>query len=153
MGKVNLNEKQTMAMEATEGRVRVVAGAGSGKTRVLAHRFAFIVNEIGIAPGNVLCLTFTNKAAQEMKHRIATMVDRGDVNDLICTIHSFCVKLLRRDIYRIGYPKNFIIIDETDAKDLAKEAMQEFGVDRKKNTAERLLKDVAALKDMTRTDT
>lgn len=135
-----------MAMEATEGRVRVVAGAGSGKTRVLAHRFAFIVNELGIAPGNVLCLTFTNKAAQEMKHRIASMVDRGDVNDLICTIHSFCVKLLRREIYRIGYPKNFIILDETDAKDLAKEAMLEFGIDRKKNTAERVLKDVAALK-------
>lgn len=135
-----------MAMEATEGRVRVVAGAGSGKTRVLAHRFAFIVNELGIAPGNVLCLTFTNKAAQEMKHRIASMVDRGDVNDLICTIHSFCVKLLRREIYRIGYPKNFIILDETDAKDLAKEAMLEFRIDRKKNTAERFLKDVAALK-------
>lgn len=146
MTKVSLNEKQSMAMEATEGRVRVVAGAGSGKTRVLAHRFAFIVNELGIAPGNVLCLTFTNKAAQEMKHRIASMVDRGDVNDLICTIHSFCVKLLRREIYRIGYPENFIILDETDAKDLAKTAMQEFGIDRKKNTAERLLKDVAALK-------
>ncbi|MBO5445396.1 MAG: UvrD-helicase domain-containing protein [Muribaculaceae bacterium] len=146
MTKVSLNEKQSMAMEATEGRVRVVAGAGSGKTRVLAHRFAFIVNELGIAPGNVLCLTFTNKAAQEMKHRIASMVDRGDVNDLICTIHSFCVKLLRREIYRIGYPKNFIILDETDAKDLAKTAMQEFGIDRKKNTAERLLKNVAALK-------
>lgn len=143
---MSLNEKQTIAMEATEGRVRVVAGAGSGKTRVLAHRFAYIVNELGVAPGNVLCLTFTNKAAQEMKNRIATMVDRGDVNDLICTIHSFCVKLLRREIYRIGYPKNFIILDETDAKDLAKEAMQEFGIDRKKNTAERLLKDVAALK-------
>lgn len=141
-----LNEKQTMAMEATEGRVRVVAGAGSGKTRVLAHRFAFIVNELGISPGNVLCLTFTNKAAQEMKHRIAGMVDRGNVNDLICTIHSFCVKLLRREIYKLGYPKNFVILDETDAKDLAKEAMQEFGIDRKKNTAERLLKDVAALK-------
>lgn len=133
-------------MEATEGRVRVVAGAGSGKTRVLAHRFAFLVNELGISPGNVLCLTFTNKAAQEMKHRIAGMVDRGNVNDLVCTIHSFCVKLLRREIYKIGYPKNFVIIDETDAKDLAKEAMQEFGIDRKKNTAERLLKDVAALK-------
>lgn len=146
MTKVSLNEKQSMAMEATEGRVRVVAGAGSGKTRVLAHRFAFIVNELGIAPGNVLCLTFTNKAAQEMKHRIASMVDRGDVNDLICTIHSFCVKLLRREIYRIGYPKNFIILDETDAKDLTKTAMQEFGIDRKKNTAERLLKNVAALK-------
>lgn len=143
---MNLNENQTKAVEATEGRVRVVAGAGSGKTRVLAHRFAFLVNELGIAPGNVLCLTFTNKAAQEMKHRIAGMVDRGDVNDLICTIHSFCVKLLRREIYKIGYPKNFSIIDETDAKDLAKEAMIEFGIDRKKNTAERLLKDVAAYK-------
>ena len=143
---VSLNEKQNSAVEATEGRVRVVAGAGSGKTRVLAHRFAFLVNELGISPGNVLCLTFTNKAAQEMKHRIAGMVDRGDVNDLICTIHSFCVKLLRREIYRIGYPKNFVIIDETDAKDLAKEAMQEFGIDRKKNTAERLLHDVAAFK-------
>lgn len=143
---MNLNEKQLAATEATEGRVRVVAGAGSGKTRVLAHRFAFLVNELGISPGNILCLTFTNKAAQEMKHRIAGMVDRGNVNDLICTIHSFCVKLLRREIYKIGYPKNFSIIDETDAKDLAKEAMQEFGIDRKKNTAERLLKDVAALK-------
>ncbi len=143
---MNLNENQNQAMEATEGRVRVVAGAGSGKTRVLAHRFAFLVNELGIAPGNILCLTFTNKAAQEMKHRIASMVDRGDVNDLICTIHSFCVKLLRREIYKIGYPKNFTIIDESDAKELAKEAMIEFGIDRKKNTAERLLKDVAAYK-------
>lgn len=143
---MDLNEKQIKAMEATEGRVRVVAGAGSGKTRVLAHRFAFLVNELGIAPGNVLCLTFTNKAAQEMKHRIAGMVDRGDVNDLICTIHSFCVKLLRREIYKLGYPKNFVIIDESDAKDLAKEAMREFGIDRKKNTAERLLNDVAAYK-------
>ncbi|MDE6342103.1 MAG: ATP-dependent helicase [Muribaculaceae bacterium] len=143
---MNLNRRQTEAVEATEGRVRVVAGAGSGKTRVLAHRFAFLVNELGISPGNVLCLTFTNKAAQEMKHRIAGMVDRGNVNDLICTIHSFCVKLLRREIYKIGYPKNFIILDETDAKDLARDAMQEFGIDRKKTTAERLLKDVAALK-------
>ncbi|MDO4336428.1 MAG: 3'-5' exonuclease [Bacteroidales bacterium] len=143
---MDLNEKQIKAMEATEGRVRVVAGAGSGKTRVLTHRFAFLVNELGIAPGNVLCLTFTNKAAQEMKHRIAGMVDRGDVNDLICTIHSFCVKLLRREIYKLGYPKNFVIIDESDAKDLAKEAMREFGIDRKKNTAERLLNDVAAYK-------
>ncbi|MDE6576818.1 MAG: ATP-dependent helicase [Muribaculaceae bacterium] len=143
---MNLNNKQQEAVEATEGRVRVVAGAGSGKTRVLAHRYAFLVNDIGISPGNILCLTFTNKAAQEMKRRISTMVDRGSVNDFICTIHSFCAKFLRREIYRIGYPKNFTIIDEEDGKVLARQAMQEFGVDRRKTTAERFLKGVAALK-------
>lgn len=142
----NLNSRQSQAVEATEGRVRVVAGAGSGKTRVLAHRYAYIVNDIGISPGNILCLTFTNKAAQEMKRRISTMVDRGSVNDFICTIHSFCAKFLRKEIYRIGYPRNFIIIDEEDAKDLARQAMQDFGIDRRKTTAERFLKQVAAYK-------
>lgn len=142
----NLNSRQSQAVEATEGRVRVVAGAGSGKTRVLAHRYAYIVNDIGISPGNILCLTFTNKAAQEMKRRISTMVDRGSVNDFICTIHSFCAKFLRKEIYRIGYPRNFIIIDEEDAKGLARQAMQDFGIDRRKTTAERFLKQVAAYK-------
>ena len=143
-----LNRKQLQAVEATEGKVRVVAGAGSGKTRVLAHRFAYLVNDLGISPGNILCLTFTNKAAQEMKRRIATMVDRGSVNDFVCTIHSFCVKFLRKEIYRIGYPKNFLVIDEDDCKALAKQAMQEFGIDRKKTTAERFLKQVAGFKGM-----
>lgn len=143
---ITLNIRQSEAVKATEGRVRVVAGAGSGKTRVLAHRYAFLVNELGISPGNILCLTFTNKAAQEMKSRIARMVDRGSVNDFICTIHSFCVKFLRREIYRIGYPKNFTVLDEEDAKSLAKQAMEEFGVDRRKLTAERFLTKVSALK-------
>lgn len=141
-----LNQQQQQAVEATEGRVRVVAGAGSGKTRVLAHRYAYIVNELGISPGNILCLTFTNKAAQEMKRRISTMVDSGSVNDFVCTIHSFCAKFLRKEIYRIGFPKNFTIIDEEDGKQLAKQAMQEFGIDRRKTTAERFLKQVAAYK-------
>ena len=143
---MTLNRRQQEAVEATEGKVRVVAGAGSGKTRVLAHRYAYLVNDIGISPGNILCLTFTNKAAQEMKKRISTMVDRGSVNDFICTIHSFCAKFLRREIYRIGYPRNFMIIDEEDGKSLARQAMQEFGIDRRKTTAERFLKQVAALK-------
>lgn len=143
---MQLNSKQVEAVEATEGRVRVVAGAGSGKTRVLAHRYAYLVNDLGISPGNILCLTFTNKAAQEMKHRIAGMVDRGSVNDFVCTIHSFCVKFLRREIYRIGYPKSFTVIDEEDAKQLAKQAMEEFGVDRRKLTAERFLSKVAYFK-------
>lgn len=141
-----LTPSQQRAQEASEGRVRVVAGAGSGKTRVLAHRFAFLVNDLGIAPGNILCITFTNKAAQEMKHRIAALVDSGAVNDFVCTIHSFCVKFLRREIYRIGYPKSFTVIDEEDCKLLAKQAMQEWGIDRKKTTVERFLKSVAGLK-------
>ena len=125
----NLNEKQKEAVKATEGRVRVVAGAGAGKTRVLAHRFAFLVNELGISPSNILCMTFTNKAAQEMRNRIAKMVHQGHVNDFVCTIHGFCVKVLRRDIHRLGYPKNFIIHDEDDAKQFAKQVMEEFGMD------------------------
>lgn len=81
-----------------------------------------------------------------MKHRISGMVDSGAVNDFVCTIHSFCVKFLRREIYRIGYPKNFTVVDEEDCKSLAKQAMQEYGIDRKKTTAERFLKSVAGLK-------
>lgn len=141
-----LNERQIEACSETEGRVRIVAGAGSGKTTVLAHRYAFLVNEIGVAPGNILCMTFTNKAAAEMRRRISRMVERGSVNDFICTIHGFCAKFLRAEIYRIGYPKNFIIIDPEEGKQLARQAMQEFGVDRRKTTAERFLKQVAQLK-------
>lgn len=141
-----LNDRQLQAVEATEGRVRVVAGAGSGKTRVLAHRFAYLVNEIGVSPGNILCLTFTNKAAAEMKRRIATLVDRGSVNDFICTIHSFCVKFLRREIHRLGFPKSFTVLDEEDARSIAGTAMQEFGIDRRQNTVDKFLRETAALK-------
>lgn len=142
----SLNERQLQAATTTEGKVRVVAGAGAGKTTVLAHRYAFLANEVGIAPGNIVCLTFTNKAAAEMRRRIARMVERGSVNDFICTIHGFCAKFLRSEIYRIGYPKNFIIIDPEDGKQLARQAMQEYGVDRRKTTAERFLQNVGKLK-------
>lgn len=141
-----LNKDQLQAVEATEGRVRVIAGAGSGKTRVIAHRFAYLVNVLGVSPSNILCLTFTNKAAHEMKRRIAKIVNRESVNDFICTLHSFCVKFLKREIYRIGFPKNFVIIDETDAKELARQAMAEFNIDRKKTTAERFIRKVAKFK-------
>lgn len=142
----SLNQQQIEAATTTEGKVRVVAGAGSGKTTVLAHRYAFLVNDIGIAPGNILCMTFTNKAAAEMRRRIARMVPRGAVNDFICTIHGFCAKFLRTEIYRIGYPATFIIIDEEDGRQLARQAMQEYGVDRRKTTAERFLSNVGKLK-------
>lgn len=125
----NLNQNQIEAVKTTEGRVRVVAGAGSGKTRVLAHRYAYLVREFGISSSNILCMTFTNKAAQEMKNRIAKLVDKAYVNDYICTIHSFCVKFLRKEIHRIGYPKNFAIIDSLDEKALAKDVMAEMELD------------------------
>lgn len=85
----NLNDRQKEAVQATEGRVRIIAGAGSGKTRVIAHRYAYLVNVLGVDPGNILCMTFTNKAAQEMKQRISRLIDPGYINDYVCTIHGF----------------------------------------------------------------
>ena len=90
-----LNDRQLEAVKATEGKVRIIAGAGSGKTRVLAYRYAYLVDELGIDPGNILCLTFTNKAAQEMRSRICRILGIEQANDFICTVHSFCVKFLR----------------------------------------------------------
>ena len=142
----NLNERQSEAVEATEGHVRIVAGAGSGKTRVLAHRYAFLVNELGIDPGNILCMTFTNKAAQEMKQRISKLVHCGNVNDFVCTIHGFCVKFLREEIFRLGYPKNFIISDEEDSKMLAKQVMEEYNLDTNTTTVGKFLNEVQKYK-------
>lgn len=142
-----LNPRQREAVEATEGRVRIVAGAGSGKTRVLATRYAFLVEDIGVDPANILCMTFTNKAAQEMKTRIGSLLsDTARVNDMVCTIHGFCVKLLRREIHRIGFPKNFNIVDEEDAKTFARQVMDSLGIDRKTLTAKQFLTHVTATK-------
>lgn len=141
-----LNPMQREAVEATEGEVRVVAGAGSGKTRVLAHRFAHLVNNLGIDPANILCMTFTNKAAQEMRTRISSMVMSGNANDFVCTIHGFCVKVLRRDIYRLGFPANFTILDEQDTEQLAKQVLELHDMDRTKKSVRELTRAVAAFK-------
>ena len=92
-----LNERQLEAVKATEGKVRIIAGAGSGKTRVLAYRYAFLVDELGIDPGNILCLTFTNKAANEMKERLSVSFEDESVPNSIWTgtFHSVCVRILR----------------------------------------------------------
>jgi len=141
-----LNEKQREAVMATEGKVRIVAGAGSGKTRVIAHRYAYLVNEIGIDPGNILCMTFTNKAAREMKDRISKLVHSAHVNDFTCTIHGFCVKFLRREIHRIGYPKGFIVMDTEDAKNHAKQVLEEMHVDYKASTIKEFQKNIQKYK-------
>lgn len=143
-----LNQIQQETVQTTEGRVRVIAGAGSGKTRAIAYRYAYLVNEIGIDPGNILCLTFTNKAAREMKSRIAALVPAGMNNDFICTIHGFCVKFLREEIFRLGYPKSFSIIDEEDMTSLAKEVLTENGIDRKEATVRDLLRAVSSYKSV-----
>ena len=90
-----LNAVQREAVTTTEGFVRVIAGAGSGKTRALTHRFAYLVNELGILPGNILCVTFTNQAAAEMKRRIRAMIGEEYDTALICTYHGFCARVLR----------------------------------------------------------
>ena len=108
-----LNDAQREAVTATEGYIRVIAGAGSGKTRALAHRYAYLVNEIGILPENILCVTFTNKSANEMKQRIRALAADADTG-YISTFHSFCVTVLQEDIHILHYPKSFIVLDNAD---------------------------------------
>ena len=110
-----LNEEQIKAVTNTEGYVRVVAGAGSGKTKALTHRYVYLVNDVGIATENILCVTFTNKAANEMRKRIRTMIGDQDTG-MVCTFHGFCVQLLREDIHTMNYPDNFLVMDEEDMK-------------------------------------
>lgn len=108
-----LNEQQRQAVTTTEGFIRVIAGAGSGKTRALSHRFAYLVNEIGIMPANILCVTFTNKSANEMKQRIRRLTGDSDTG-YISTFHSFCVSVLQEDINAVQYPKSFLVLDNAD---------------------------------------
>ena len=113
----NLNPSQLEAVTSMEGYIRVIAGAGSGKTRALTHRFAFLVNEVGILPGNILCVTFTNKAANEMRQRIHNLTGDNDTG-CINTFHGFCVNILREDSYAVGYPKSFLVLDNSDINDM-----------------------------------
>ena len=108
-----LNESQRQAVTATEGYVRVVAGAGSGKTRVLARRFAYLVNDLGIMPGNILCVTFTNKAANEMRQRIRALTGDSDTG-YVNTFHGFCVSVLQEDASAVSFPKSFLVLDNSD---------------------------------------
>lgn len=108
-----LNEDQKQAVTTTEGFVRVVAGAGSGKTKALSYRFAYLVNELGILPSNILCVTFTNKAANEMRSRIRKLTGDNDTG-YISTFHGFCVSVLQEDSNAVSYPKSFLVLDNSD---------------------------------------
>lgn len=126
---MNLNEHQSEAVTCIDRHLRIIAGAGSGKTRVVTTRIAYLIQEKKVWPNKVLAITFTNKAAKEMKERVYSIL--GDVTSgvQISTIHSFCVRLLREDIYEMGYPRNFTILDSDDQKSILKEAYKQLEVD------------------------
>lgn len=123
----DLNHKQREAVTTTEGFVRVIAGAGSGKTRALTHRFAYLVNDIGIMPSNILCVTFTNKSANEMKQRIRHLTGDDDTG-YISTFHGFCVSVLQEDIHVIHYPKSFLVLDNEDINAMLEMIYEERGL-------------------------
>lgn len=122
-----LNASQLEAVTSTEGFIRVIAGAGSGKTRTLARRFAYLVNEIGILPGNILCVTFTNKSANEMRQRIHNLTGDNDTG-YISTFHSFCVSVLQEDSHALQYPKSFLVLDNSDIDSMLKIIYEERGL-------------------------
>lgn len=123
-----LNEEQIQAVTTTEGYVRVIAGAGSGKTKALTHRYVYLVNDVGIATTNILCVTFTNKAANEMKKRIRNMIGDQDTG-MVCTFHGFCVQLLREDIHTMNYPDSFLVLDEEDMGALLRNVYEQAKID------------------------
>ncbi len=122
-----LNASQQQAVTATEGYIRVIAGAGSGKTRALSHRFAYLVNDYGILPGNILCVTFTNKAANEMRQRIHNLTGDNDTG-YINTFHGFCVSVLQEDSFAVQYPKSFLVLDNSDIDDMLRIIYEERGL-------------------------
>ena len=142
-----LNDKQREAVTTTEGPVLVLAGAGSGKTTVLVNRIAYIIAKKKAAPKNIIAITFTNKAANEMKSRIETIIgDRAD-GMWVSTFHSACVRILRRNIDMIGYSSDFVIYDTADAKTLMKECLKEFNMDDKVYNSKAVLSSISNAKD------
>lgn len=140
-----LNEEQRLAVETTEGYVRVVAGAGSGKTRVLTTRYVYISKMLGVAPSHILSVTFTNKAAKEMKKRIQRYMPDED-GGWILTFHGACNKILKEEIHRLHYPSNFLIMDEDDQKSLLRKIYEENGLTLKDHNYKSCLDAIGAYK-------
>ncbi|MFD1737908.1 DNA helicase PcrA [Bacillus salitolerans] len=142
-----LNPEQQKAVKHTDGPLLIMAGAGSGKTRVLTHRIAFLMAEKEVAPWNILAITFTNKAAREMKERVAKIVGGAAEEIWISTFHSMCVRILRRDIDRLGYNRNFTILDTTDQLSVIKNVLKDKNVDSKKFEPRSLLGSISSAKN------
>ena len=141
----NLNPEQRAAVEATDGPLLILAGAGSGKTRVITSRIAWLIREKGVAPDSILAVTFTNKAASEMGERVDRLLGHSSLaKPLLCTFHSFCVRILRRDIEALkvgkdGLTRSFAIYDENDQQAVVKQIMKRMGLDTKQLTPRAVL--------------
>ncbi len=142
-----LNEQQKKGVFTTEGPVLLLAGAGSGKTRVLTHRTAYLIEEVGVNPYNIMAITFTNKAAGEMRERIDNLIGYGSESIWVATFHSTCVRILRRHIDRLGYDTNFTIYDADDQKTLMKDICKRLEIDTKKYKEKNFLSVISHAKD------
>ena len=142
-----LNDMQQQAVKTTEGPLLILAGAGSGKTRVLTHRVAYLIAECGVSPYNIMAVTFTNKAAGELKERIANIVGPGSDAVWASTFHSSCVRFLRRFIDRIGYDTNFVIYDRDDQRSLMKDIIKTMNLDPKRYKDKTFLNIISGAKD------
>ncbi len=142
-----LNEPQREAVYHTDGPLLILAGAGSGKTRVLTHRIAYLIEEKGVNPWNILAITFTNKAAGEMRQRVDSLVGFGSESIWVSTFHSMCVRILRRHIDRLGYDNRFTIYDTDDQKTLMKEVIRKLDLDPKRYKERALLSVISSAKN------
>lgn len=142
-----LNKEQYEGATTVEGQVLILAGAGSGKTRVLTYRMAHMIDDLGILPYKILAITFTNKAAKEMKDRVKALIGERAEDMWISTFHSTCVKILRREIDKIGYKKNFTIYDTSDQKTLIKECMKSLNINDKDITLQEIMGKIGKAKD------
>ena len=142
-----LNEQQKKGVFTTEGPVLLLAGAGSGKTRVLTHRIAYLIGELGVNPWNIMAITFTNKAAGEMKERVEKLVGMGSDSIWVTTFHSTCLRILHRYGDRLGYENNFTVYDTDDQKSVMKEICKRLQIDPKKMKERSILSAISAAKD------
>lgn len=142
-----LNKEQKEAVLHTEGPLLLLAGAGSGKTRVLTHRVAYLIDEMGVNPWNILAITFTNKAAQEMRERVDKIAGFGADQVWVATFHATCMRILRRHIDRLGYDTNFTIYDTDDQKSVIKQICKRLNIDTKMYKERTLLSEISSAKD------
>lgn len=142
-----LNKEQQEAVQHTEGPLLIMAGAGSGKTRVLTHRIAYLIKEKAVAPRNILAITFTNKAAREMKTRVSRLIGPEGDYMWVSTFHSMCVRILRRDIDRIGYNSNFTILDSSDQLSVVKQVLRDLNIDTKQFEPRAMLNRISGAKN------